>query len=247
MVWAVGDIHGRLDLLAPLTDAIVLDSAGGSHQQTVVIFLGDYIDRGPDSRGVLHHLTRLPQVHGIEWRFLKGNHEEAMMRFLKDPGFGSSWCDYGGDAALGSFGLKPPTMRHRLDEWVRLAADLNHKLTVEERSFLEDLQLCTEVGDYFFAHAGARPGRSLSKQSPEDLLWIRKSFLDSTHAFSKIVVHGHTPEKAVFSDHRRVGVDTKAYESGVLSALRLQDDGRQVLQSAVVGEAGIVEVSGFKI
>ena len=231
VVWAVGDVHGRLDLLKPLVEAIMADAAASSARQKVVIFLGDYIDRGPDSRGVIRYLTGLPADAGIEWRFLKGNHEEAMLTFLDEPGFGVNWCEYGGDAALASYGLKPPEMKHRAEAWARVAADLAHKVTAREREFLETLEYSISIGDYFFAHAGARPGQPLDRQTERDLMWIRNSFLDSEVAFEKVVVHGHTPTQEVHVDHRRIGVDTKAYGSGVLSAVRLEGDGRTLVQA----------------
>lgn len=230
-VWAVGDVHGRLDLLKPLVEAIMADAAATDADRKVVIFLGDYIDRGPDSRGVIRYLIDLPKHAGIEWRFLKGNHEEAMLRFLDDPAFGSDWCEYGGDATLASYGLRPPEMKHRVEAWARVAADLDHKVSAKEREFFETLELSLSVGDYYFAHAGARPGVPLDRQSERDLMWIRNSFLDSDEPFEKVVVHGHTPTKAVHIDHRRIGVDTKAYASGVLTAVRLEDVNRTVIQS----------------
>lgn len=239
VVWAIGDVHGRLDLLKPLVEAITADAAGTPANRKVVIFLGDYIDRGPDSRGVIRFLIDLPKDAGIEWRFLKGNHEEAMLRFLDDPAFGSDWCEYGGDAALASYGLRPPEMKHRVDAWARVAADLDHKVTAGERTFLETLELSLPIGDYYFAHAGARPGVPLDRQSERDLMWIRNSFLDDDAAFEKVVVHGHTPTREVHADHRRIGVDTKAYASGVLTALRLEGAGRRVLQAAVSGEGPV--------
>jgi serine/threonine protein phosphatase 1 len=235
IVWAVGDIHGRLDLLKPLVEGIMADAAGSVADRKVVIFLGDYIDRGPDSRGVLQHLINLPRDAGIEWRFLKGNHEAAMLRFLDEPAFGSDWCEYGGDAALASYGLKPPQMKHRADAWARVAADLDHKVTAAERAFLDTLELSLSIGDYFFAHAGARPGISLERQSERDLMWIRNSFLDHDAPFEKVVVHGHTPTKDVHVDHRRIGVDTKAYESGVLTAVRLEGEGWTIQATGLDG------------
>lgn len=231
VVWAIGDIHGRLDLLKPLVEAIMADAAAVEAERKVVIFLGDYIDRGPESRGVLRYLIDLPKEAGIEWRFLKGNHEEAMLTFLDDPSFGVNWCEYGGDAALASYGLRVPDMKHKPEAWARLAADLNHKVTAEERAFLETLEYSLSIGDYFFAHAGARPGVALDRQSDRDLMWIRNSFLDSDVAFDKVVVHGHTPTKEVHIDHRRIGVDTKAYASGVLTAVRLEGEGRGFLRA----------------
>lgn len=230
VVWAVGDVHGCLDLLKPLVGAILADAAAIEAKRKVVIFLGDYIDRGPDSRGVLRYLMNLPKDADVEWRFLKGNHEEAMLTFLDDPSFGVNWCEYGGDAALASYGLRVPDMKHKPEAWVRLAADLNHKVTAEERAFLETLEYSLSIGDYFFAHAGARPGVALDRQSERDLMWIRNSFLDNDTAFDKVVVHGHTPTKEVHVDHRRIGVDTKAYASGVLTAVRLEGAGQEFVQ-----------------
>jgi len=241
VAWAVGDIHGRLDLLRPLVDAIMADASAVPAERKVVIFLGDYVDRGADSRGVIRLLASLPDDRGIEWRFLKGNHEEAMLDFLKDPSAGARWCEYGGDAALRSYDLRPPELKHRAEAWARVSADLAHKLTAKERGFLENLELDVEVGDYFFAHAGARPGVPLDRQSERDLIWIRNSFLESDVEFEKVVVHGHTPTREVHVDRRRIGVDTRAYESDVLSAVRLA--GReQLLMQAILGPDGVAEV-----
>lgn len=231
VVWAVGDVHGRLDLLLPLVDAITADLHGSRAERKLVIFLGDYIDRGPDSRGVLGLLAGLSASQGVEWRFLKGNHEQAMLEFLEDPAAGARWCEYGGDRALGSWGLRVPELAHRTEAWARVAADLRHKLTKGEMAFLQSLELSVTVGDYFFSHAGARPGLALDRQSPEDLMWIRQTFLDSRTAFERVVVHGHTPTVRVHSDHRRIGIDTKAYDTGVLTALRLEGHERSLLQS----------------
>lgn len=232
IVWAVGDIHGRLDLLQPLIEAIVADLHDASATRKVVIFLGDYIDRGPDSRGVLRLLSGLSVVPGVEWRFLKGNHEQAMMGFLKEPSAGPRWCEYGGDSALRSWGLRVPELAHRTEAWARVAADLQHKLTKREMAFLENLELSVAVGDYFFSHAGARPGVALDRQSPEDLMWIRQPFLNSRTEFEQVIVHGHTPASRVHADHRRIGIDTKAYDTGVLTALRLEGRELDFLQTS---------------
>ena len=232
MVWAVGDIHGRLDLLQPLVEAIVADLRDAAATRRVVVFLGDYIDRGPDSRGVIQLLAGLSQVRDIEWRFLKGNHEQAMLGFLEEPSTGPKWCEYGGDNALRSYGLRAPDLAHKPEAWARVAADLRHKLTAAEMDFLEGLELSVTVGDYFFSHAGARPGVALERQSPEDLMWIRQVFLDSTVGFERVVVHGHTPAQAVHADRRRIGIDTKAYDTGVLTGLRMEGQERSLLQAS---------------
>ena len=231
VVWAIGDIHGRHDLLRPLVEAIRADMRATDAQKKVVIFLGDYVDRGPDSREVIRYLAALPAGDGVEWRFLKGNHEETMVKFLDDPMVGVQWCEYGGEATLRAYGLRPPDMKHRAEAWRRLSTDLDHKLGADERAFLANLELQVSIGDYFFAHAGARPGLPLDRQSAGDLLWIRSSFLRSDVEFEKVVVHGHTPAAEVHADRRRIGIDTRAYESGMLTALKLQGGERRILQA----------------
>jgi len=241
-VWAIGDVHGRLDLLRPLVRVIQEDVPRGGGRM-VVVFLGDYIDRGPHSREVIRFLSELPDDGNIEWRFLIGNHERTMLDFIEDPSLGPQWCEYGGQATLASYGLKLPNLKHKPEAWARLAADLDHKLTATERAFLETLELSVELGDYFFAHAGARPGQPLDRQSARDLMWIRNSFLDSTVGFDRVVVHGHTPAPNVHIDERRIGIDTKAYASGVLSAVRFHGEARDIIQ-AVEGEGGTVSIRG---
>ena len=240
VAWAIGDIHGRLDLLKPLVEAILADAAASAAERKVVVFLGDYVDRGPDSRDVIRYLADLPTDRGVEWRFLKGNHEEAMLDFLEDPSAGARWCEYGGDATLASYGLRPPELKHKVEAWARVSNDLDHKLTPRERAFLEELELSLSIGDYFFSHAGARPGVPLERQTERDLMWIRNSFLDSDVAFEKVVVHGHTPTREVHVDQRRIGVDTKAYDSGMLSAVRLEGTTRRVVR-VVEGETGVAQ------
>lgn len=231
VVWSIGDVHGRFDLLLPLVEAITTDLYNSGADRKMVVFLGDYIDRGPDSCGVLRLLAGLSPSQGVEWRFLKGNHEQALIEFLNDPSAGARWCEYGGDRALKSWGLRAPEMAHRTEAWARVAADLRHKLTKREAEFLQTLELSISVGDYFFSHAGARPGVALDRQSAADLMWIRQSFLDSPTAFERLVVHGHTPTSRVHMDSRRIGIDTKAYDSGVLTALRLEGVERSLIQA----------------
>ena len=162
-----------------------------------------------------------------------------MLDFLEDPSAGARWCEYGGDAALRSYGLRPPELKHKIEAWARVANDLDHKLSSRERDFLENLELSLSIGDYFFAHAGARPGVPLERQTERDLMWIRNSFLDGDAGFEKVVVHGHTPTPEVHVDQRRIGVDTKAYDSGVLSAVRLEGK-TQVVMRAMEGQTAVV-------
>jgi serine/threonine protein phosphatase 1 len=239
VVWAVGDIHGRLDLLEPLLAEILSDLDAAPARRKVVVFLGDYVDRGPDSRGVIDRLCSLAEHPSVEAHFLKGNHEDKLIEFLTDPTVGKAWCEYGGAQALKSFGLTPPTMAHRPEGWAALSADLDHRLTARQRAFLEALETSVVIGGYFFVHAGARPEVALGDQTDTDLMWIRETFLKSDWRFEQVVVHGHTPANTVHSDARRIGVDTGAYASGVLSAVRLEGRARETLQAIQESAGGI--------
>lgn len=230
-LWAIGDVHGCLDLLHALATCVVEDAEARTDSKNIAVFLGDYVDRGPDSKGVLRYLCDLANTGNVEWRFLKGNHEETMARFLSDPTVGQKWCDYGGDATLASYGLARPQMRHRIEAWASLSKDLDHCLTKSERNFIDTLEISFSVGNYFLSHAGAKPGVPLHKQSSKDLMWIRESFLNSRVQFERIVIHGHTPASVVYADDRRIGVDTKAYATGRLSAVRITNETCEVVQA----------------
>lgn len=241
VIWAVGDIHGRADLLDRLIQAIRSDLSASQAVRKVVVFLGDYVDRGLDSRGVLDQLCNLAADPGLQLHFVKGNHEDRMEAFLQDPGVGPSWCDYGGRETLVSYGVNPPTMRGDADAWAEASRSLAEALPPHHRALLASQTLSVSIGDYFFSHAGARPGISLQAQSPEDLMWIRQPFLDHPAPFDQVVVHGHTPTDAVHSDGRRIGVDTGAYATNVLSAVRLEGQTRVQLQAT--GRAGRVTIT----
>ena len=240
VVWAIGDIHGRLDLLDRLLSAITGSDAVRDGVTSTLVFLGDYIDRGSDSRGVIDRLVTLADDPGFETHFLKGNHEDKMLEFLEDSSVGAAWCDYGGAQALESFGLKVPVLRHRPEGWAALSSDLAHRLSPRQRDFLESLEYSLAIGGYFFAHAGARPGVPLDDQSDHDLMWVRGSFLHSEARFERMVVHGHTPTDEPFIDHRRIGIDTRAYESGVLTAVRLEGQDHRFLQAVELADGEIV-------
>ena len=192
-------------------------------------------------KGVLDQLCNLAADPSLEVHFIKGNHEERMEAFLHDAQVGPSWCDYGGRDTLVSYGV----VRRRCGATCRpgprrraLSADA---LPDSHRELLASQELSVSIGDYFFAHAGARPGIALPAQSPEDLLWIRQPFLDHPAPFEQVVVHGHTPTEAVHSDARRIGVDTGAYATNVLSAVRLESETRVLLQAT--GRAGRVAIT----
>lgn len=229
VVWAVGDVHGRADLLQPLLATIAADCRTTEGPSTVV-FLGDYIDRGPASDQVLDLLAEARTSTDFAARFLRGNHEDALLRFLRDGASGSSWFQHGGRETLWAYGLRPPALSND-QSWASLAADLAHRLPPAHLGLLGALEFSVTIGDYFFAHAGARPGVALERQDPKDLLWIREAFTGSPRRFNKIVVHGHTPAADVYIDERRIGLDTGAYVTGVLSALRLEGDSRRIVQA----------------
>lgn len=221
-VYAIGDIHGRADLLRKLSDKIIEDASRQENPQHrhAVVFLGDYVDRGFQSREVIELLLG-DLFNGFETRFLKGNHEEALLTFLTDASMGPKWANFGGIETLVSYNIQPPRSRENLEDWEKARQALVECMPMSHRTFLENLELCLVLGDYAFVHAGLRPGRALEEQSERDLLWIREEFLADVRSFENIVVHGHTPINEPHRDYRRIGVDTGAYMSGKLTAVRL--------------------------
>ncbi|MBC7769876.1 MAG: serine/threonine protein phosphatase [Phycisphaerales bacterium] len=224
--FAVGDIHGRADLLA---DMIAMLEARAAEETRpggppIVVFLGDYVDRGPDSAGVIDILLR-QRPAGFERRYLKGNHEQSMLGFLDDPMSYRAWLLQGGAETLLSYGVQPPPpVGAEEHDWIGVAQHLMVRLPPGHYDFLQSLERYVELGDYAFVHAGIDAGRSLEEQTDEDLFWARAAFIASKRPFSHRVVHGHTPVDQPFADHRRIAVDTGAYASGTLTAARFEAD-----------------------
>ena len=215
-VYAIGDVHGRYDKLREMEDAIAAHLAAASPPVDCgVIFLGDYIDRGPDSRAVVEYLLSR-EFAGLATRCLIGNHEAAMLEFLEDPAIGPAWLTYGGLATLASYGVSMPAGPVE-DRMEYLRQGLLAKVPASHVAFLRDLELWAQIGDYLFVHAGVRPGRTLDRQSRTDLLEIREPFLSHRRALPWRVVHGHTVSEAPEIKPHRIGVDTGAYASGRLS------------------------------
>lgn len=228
-LYAVGDIHGRADLLDAVLTRIEADGRDFDGRK-IIIFLGDYVDRGMDSKSVLDRLSAGPPA-GFEAVYLKGNHEEAMLQFLADAEFGRTWKYYGGLETLHSYGVTDLIRSDDPREFENVRRRFADALPSAHKVFLDRLSISAEFGDYFFAHAGVRPGVPLNRQIEEDLLWIREEFLQSNSSFGKVVVHGHTPqEEAVFMPNR-IGVDTGAYMTGVLTVLVLEGASRRLLQT----------------
>lgn len=230
VVFAIGDVHGRSDLLAALLQEISLDPAVGAGAATLV-FVGDYVDRGADSRGVIDQLLTLPARGLGELVFLRGNHDQMLLDFIADPATGPAWMSVGGGVALTSYGLAPPGPSAEPAAWAPIARAFADALPPAHRVFLENLRLSWRSGDYVFVHAGVRPGRPLEEQTARDLLWIRQGFLNDRRPLPWTVVHGHTPSESVHADLRRIGIDTGAYATDVLTAVRLEDVGRELIQT----------------
>jgi serine/threonine protein phosphatase 1 len=230
-VYAVGDIHGRADLLLRLLEDLRVDvEKGGFEGRPILVFLGDYIDRGFQSKDVLDVLLG-DLLSPFETYFLKGNHEAAMLQFLLDPGIGPRWAEFGGAETLVSYGVRPPRTRTSMDEWRRASQELSRVLPPEHLHFLTHLDLSVRIGDYVFVHAGVRPGVPLNQQSEHDLLWIREEFLADRRPLGAVIVHGHTPVSKPHRDSRRVGIDTGAYLSGRLTAARFEHDGVEFIST----------------
>jgi len=217
-LYVIGDIHGRSDLLDQIIQAIRQDLVSSPPGNAAVVTLGDYIDRGPDSRGVLDRLTRNP--FPIPYVPLKGNHEELFELFLEDPGVGSQWRYLGGLETLHSYGV-PVGSLMRGKGFEEASDMLRGRVPGEHLAFLSSLRTFITSGQYFLCHAGVRPGVPLDRQQPRDLLWIRQEFLTSARNFGKIVVHGHTPVEEPEVLPNRINIDTGAFATGRLTCIVL--------------------------
>lgn len=225
-IYAIGDIHGRVDLLDRVLKRIDTDLATNPVAHGIEVFLGDYIDRGPASRQVLDRLVARSRTHRTV--FLKGNHETFMTGFVSNPRTLGGWQRLGGLETLMSYGITP-SINADMAAQARLAAAFDQALPKSHRRFLGDLKSSFTCGDFFFVHAGVRPGIPLAKQREEDLLWIRQEFLLCEEDFSKIVVHGHTPVPQPDIRPNRINIDTGAYATGNLTCLMLEDDKMRVI------------------
>jgi serine/threonine protein phosphatase 1 len=231
-LYVIGDIHGRADLLARTHALIDRDRAASSGRDGATeIYLGDYVDRGPNSREVLDALIR--RASACDVRPLRGNHEDVFLNVLGGRETFERWKQVGGLETLVSYGVEVGRYlrRRSLDEQGLLAA-LRERVPATHVRLLQAMAVSLAVGPYFFAHAGIRPGRPLSAQSSRDLLWIRSEFLASQADFGAIVVHGHTPTREVEYRPNRINIDTGAYLSNRLTCLRIDRDGVHEMREA---------------
>lgn len=226
-VYAIGDIHGRLDLLEALHAKIAHDLETAPIEDVTTIYIGDYIDRGPNSFGVIERLFQLRSCPG-SCLFLKGNHEAMLLNFLNEPQSGTRWRRYGGTETLLSYRVDIGAAIAQ-DGMTTVAAEFRKKVPAHHTEFFDNLSIAAEVGDYFFCHAGVRPGVELQHQREEDLLWIREEFLNSTDDFGKVIVHGHSPVQSGEITANRINIDTGAYATGRLTCVALEGDGVRFL------------------
>lgn len=225
--YAIGDIHGRLDLLDVMLRRIEQDRAARPARKTYIIFLGDLVDRGPESAGVVERLRNY-RPDGAQPIFLMGNHEEYLLHILSgERNILANWIKYGGLECAQSYGVSAELLRHGAEEEairrIQAAVPLLH------RQFLESFADTFRFGDYLFVHAGIRPGVPIEDQDKADLRWIREPFLTDSKEHGCVVVHGHTIVEQVEERRNRIGIDTGAYQSGILTALAIEDDRRWFL------------------
>ncbi|MDB5580693.1 MAG: hypothetical protein JWR80_5869 [Bradyrhizobium sp.] len=224
-IYAIGDIHGRLDLLDRAIAAIERDVEGHGGK-ALTVTLGDYVDRGPASRGVLDRLSVNP--FPTPYIALRGNHELMMEAFVADPKLGPQWRDFGGLETLHSYGLSAG--RFLMGRNYAAAAKELGEALMPHIGFLQSLKNSYSHGKYFLCHAGVKPGVPLDKQAHHDLLWIRSEFLESEINFGKIVVHGHTPVERPDVRANRINIDTGAYATGELTCVVLDEGGHRFLK-----------------
>jgi len=225
-VYAVGDIHGRADLLEDVLLRIDADLKRDRPRRAIQIFLGDYVDRGPHSRKVIEILAQRREEQ--ELICLKGNHEDCLLGFLRDPSTLEYWSQLGGIETLKSYGVLPGSsgLARRRTE---IAAGLSAAIAGRHEQFLRALDLTFSLGDFFFVHAGVNPNLPLSEQRESDLLWIRAEFLNSEKDFGKMIVHGHTPTIEPEVRTNRIGIDTGAFATNNLTCLIIEGDALALL------------------
>ncbi len=218
-IYAFSDIHGRADLLADMFRVIDVDQARRPAARPIEVFLGDYVDRGPYSNETLDLLIERSQRR--ETVFLKGNHETLFLQVLREASNFDSWRRIGGLETMMSYGIRP-SLNSTTAEQNDQIEELKGVVPKRHLAFLNSLRLSFTCGDFFFVHAGVRPGIPLREQQESDLLWIRNEFLESEENFGKYIVHGHTPVREPDIRSNRINIDTGAYATGNLTLLSIQ-------------------------
>ncbi len=233
LMYVIGDVHGCADALQGLLPQIRQDEAASPHVGPArIVFLGDYVDRGPGSREVIDIVLALIAEGRFRVGTLRGNHDRYLLDVLEDPRHGPGWLDHGGLATLTSYGVAPPRFRHDVEGWMATAEALRRRIPQAHRDFLARTALIEIFGDYVLAHAGVRPGVPLDEQTEADLTGIRRTFYEHPDpASGRVVVFGHTVFEAPLMTGAVIGLDTGAYATGRLTALRIFEDQVALLQS----------------
>lgn len=228
--YVIGDVHGCLGLLDTLLERIEQDVRERPRPKTNIIFLGDLVDRGPESAQVIERL-RTYSPPGATAHFIMGNHEEVMLRVVSgEAGLLTSWLRFGGAETLRSYGLEPREIAGMSS--TEVVARIRKAIPREHVEFLESFADSISFGSYLFVHAGIRPGIDLAEQSRADLRWIREPFLDDPSDHGFVVVHGHTITNKVEVAPNRIGIDTGAFCTGTLTALGIEGHKRWLIQTA---------------
>lgn len=230
VIYAVGDVHGRADCLRRLLDRVGADLAGSDETEALLVFLGDYVDRGDDSREVLDFCTDISSIWPHEAVFLRGNHEDAMLTFLSDPSAGGAWLRFGGLSTLMSYGVPNVAESMSAERLAEASTILRTRLPTEHLRFLEQTRLSHREGNLFFCHAGVDPGTGADSQNARTLMWGEGTDTPPRD-WPLIVVHGHVVVDAPVLRPREVNVDTGAYFSGRLTCARITRAGIDFLQS----------------
>jgi serine/threonine protein phosphatase 1 len=240
-VYAVGDIHGRLDLFDAMIAAIERDDAAGVPARTTVVLLGDLVDRGPDSAGVVARAREWGKRRPI--RILCGNHEEMFLASFDNREVLRHFLQFGGRETLASYGIEADP--HKKKDYKALQELMRSNVPEDDLRFLSQLEDFVIIGGYAFVHAGILPEVPIASQSPQDLRWIREPFLSFAEPHSHVVVHGHTVYDEAELRENRLGIDTGAFSSGRLTALVLEGTGRRLIQTQV--RHGVVSTFARKV
>ena len=230
LIYAVGDIHGRADLLRGLHQLIARDAQDREAQKKIIVYLGDYVDRGPYVRETLDLLVE-NALPGFESRFLMGNHEQLLLNFLEDPQVLQTWIFLGGQSTLLSYKVRSPGSGFSPERGEEVRQELIRAIPEKHLEFLNRLEPFYKAGTYLFVHAGIRPSLDLEDQKPEDIYWIRDDFLSCKADHGLKVVHGHTITEKVQVRLNRVGIDTGAYATGVLTCAVFENRGVRFLST----------------
>lgn len=230
-IYAIGDVHGHITLLEGMLEKIKTDLKSNPVELCKIIFLGDYIDRGPDSAGCVEFLINL-MSNNPDVLCLKGNHEDKLEEFLTDPvAVADSFFTYGGADCANSYGVDMSNYRGTYDDILKRHKELKAKIPTHHKQFFSRLSMTETFGDYMFVHAGVRPGIALDQQADDVLMWIRYEFIEHVGLYDKVIVHGHTPTYPMDVQPNRINVDTHAYHTNILSCVVLEGTDYRVIEA----------------